>query len=89
MAENLYLYLVKFIINLLSQPTRCLFYIYIYIYIIVQNTSKTYHYSLFHPEGIFRWSLDETDCSGKFLRYFAQLYISLCLYVIEHSFVFR
>ena len=29
--------------------------IYIYIYIIVQNTSKTYHYSLFHPEGIFRW----------------------------------
>ena len=33
--------------------------------------------------------MDETDCSGKFLRYFAQLYISLCLYVIEHSFVFR
>ena len=24
-------------------------------YIIVQNTSKTYHYSLFHPKGIFRW----------------------------------
>ena len=22
------------------------------LYIIVQNTSKTYHYSLFHPEGI-------------------------------------
>ena len=33
--------------------------------------------------------LDETDCSGKFLRYFARLYISPCLYVIEHSFVFR
>ena len=33
--------------------------------------------------------LDETDCSGKFLRYFARLYISLCLYVIEHSIVFR
>ena len=29
---------------------------YIYIYIFVQNTSKTYHYSLFHPEGIFSWS---------------------------------
>ena len=27
----------------------------LYIYIIVQNTSKTNHYSLFHPEGIFRW----------------------------------
>ena len=25
--------------------------IYVYIYTIVQNTSKTYHYSLFHPEG--------------------------------------
>ena len=39
---------------------------------------------LFRPEGIFL----KIDCSGKFLRYFARLYISLCLYVIEHSFVF-
>ena len=36
--------------------------------IIVQNTSKTYHHSMFYPEGIFRWSatwrfpLDDTDC---------------------------
>ena len=30
-------------------------------------TSKTYHYTVFHPKGIFR--LDETDCSGRFLRY--------------------
>ena len=43
-----------------------------------KNASKTYHYSLFHPRGIFRWSwmkqavvlLDETGCSGKFLRHF-------------------
>ena len=34
-------------------------------------------------------SLDETDCSGKSLRYVINLYISLCLYDIEHSFVFR
>ena len=33
--------------------------------------------------------LDETHCSGKFLRYFARLYILLCLCFIEHSFVFR
>ena len=33
--------------------------------------------------------LDETDCSGKFLRYFSRLYILLCLCFIEHSFVFR
>ena len=41
---------------------------------IVQNTSKTYHHSLFHAEAIFKWFLlAETDCSGKFLRYFARL----------------
>ena len=28
-------------------------------------------------------------CSGKFLRHILLLYVSLCLYVIEHSFVFR
>ena len=39
-----------------------------------------------HPGG--RFLLDETDCSGMFLRYFAQLYILLSLYVIEHSSVF-
>ena len=22
---------------------------------IVQSTSETYHYSLFHPKGVFRW----------------------------------
>ena len=38
------------------------------------------------PEDSF---LDETDCSGKSLRYVVNLYISLCLYDIEHSFVFR
>ena len=25
--------------------------------------------------------LDETDCSGKFLRYFAQLYIYIYIYI--------
>ena len=29
--------------------------------------------------------VDETDCSGKFLRYFAGLYILLCLYVIIYE----
>ena len=32
--------------------------------------------------------LAEADCSGKFLKYFARLYILLCLYVIEHSFIY-
>ena len=31
-----------------------------------KNALKTYHYSLFHPRGV----LDETGCSGKFLRHF-------------------
>ena len=49
-------------------------------------------YSLFQP-GIFRWQpvfwMKQTVvCAGKFLRYFERLYISLCLYVIEHCFVF-
>ena len=25
--------------------------------IIAQSTSETYHYSLFHPKGVFRWCI--------------------------------
>ena len=34
-------------------------------------------------------SLDEAGCRGKFLRYFVPLYVSLCLYVIEHPLHFE
>ena len=36
---------------------------------------------------IYDCIVDETDCGGKFLRYFARLYVSLC--VIERSLVFH
>ena len=31
----------------------------------------------------------EAGCHGKFFRYFVPLYVSLCLYVIEHALYFK
>ena len=36
-------------------------------FIIVQNTSKAYHYSLFHPEGIFRWQTNFENIRPSFM----------------------
>ena len=70
-------------------------YIYIYIYILYIYNCAKYLKNLPLQSVSSRGNLQvvdpspPTDCSGKFLRYFAQLYTLLCLYVIEHSFVFR
>ena len=87
-----------FIPNVFQIALQFIIYIYIYIYIRVsvglRNTkecSMSYRQSEMYKLITYLKDLplQTTDCSGKSLRYVINLYISLCLYDIEHSFVFR
>ena len=47
----------------------------------LQRTSKTYHHSLFHLKGIFRWRLFSTALYPNFLIYiFYYKYFVMCVY---------